>query len=92
MMSALRSLQPAGVRLLEPALPGQDLARQRPLNRPFIAFGAIGKASAFLLGLALWFFGEVSATGVALFGGDLALAGLFAWCLAGTPSREAHHE
>jgi hypothetical protein len=59
------------------------LAAHRPLLRPMVAFGAIGKASAFALMLALWLCGAASPGGVAIFGGDLLLAALFAWCLAG---------
>ena len=51
--------------------------------RPLVAFGAIGKASAFALMLVLWLCGAAGPGGVAIFSGDLLLAGLFAWCLAG---------
>jgi hypothetical protein len=61
------------------------LALQPTINRPFVAFGAIGKASAFFLVFCLWIAGEVPARGVAMISGDLAFAALFAWCLAGAP-------
>jgi hypothetical protein len=61
------------------------LAVQPTINRPFVAFGAIGKASAFFLVFVLWIAGEVPARGVATISGDLAFAALFAWCLAATP-------
>jgi hypothetical protein len=60
------------------------LASQPSINRPFVAFGAIGKAAAFLVVFLLWLSGEASLSGVGIIGGDLALAGLFAWCLLGT--------
>ncbi len=62
------------------------LAVQPTINRPFVAFGAIGKASAFFLVLILWIAGEVPVRGVAMISGDLAFAALFAWCLAGAPA------
>ena len=62
------------------------LAVHRPLVRPFVAFGAIGKASAFVLMLALWLCDAASPGGVLIISGDLVLAGLFAWCLAGIPA------
>ncbi len=61
------------------------LAVQPAINRPFVAFGAIGKASAFFLVLVLWIAGELPARGVMMISGDLAFAALFAWCLAGAP-------
>lgn len=65
------------------------LAAHRPLVRPFVAFGAIGKASAFALMLVLWLCGHASLGGVAILSGDLLLAALFAWCLAGPPGAAA---
>jgi hypothetical protein len=65
------------------------LASQPTLNRPFVAFGAIGKAAAFLTVVALWLGGAVPGTSVVAIIGDLLLALVFAWCLiAGrTPRR-----
>lgn len=60
------------------------LARQRPLLRPFVAFGGIGKLSAFLLMAALWLGGVVPWRAAALLGADLVLALGFFWGLAGT--------
>lgn len=59
------------------------LAIHRPIIRPFVAFGAIGKASAFALVLALSFLGKATPNAVAVTSGDLALAAFLAWCLAG---------
>ena len=59
------------------------LAGHKPIIQPFVAFGAIGKASAFALMLVLWLCGEASLGGVVIISGDLLLAALFAWCLAG---------
>ena len=47
------------------------LAAQPTINRPFVAFGAIGKAAAFLLIFVLWLAGEATATSVAAMSGDL---------------------
>jgi len=57
------------------------LATVTPIDRPMLAFGAIGKASVFALTLALWMAAAVGAKTVALVGGDLAFACAFAWWL-----------
>lgn len=62
------------------------LAGHRPLLRPFVAFGAIGKLSAFLLMVALWLGGAVVWRAVALLSADLLLAIGFFWGLAETPA------
>lgn len=59
------------------------LASQPTINRPFVAFGAIGKAAAFATVVALWLGGAVPGTGVIAIIGDLLLALVFAWCLLG---------
>lgn len=59
------------------------LAQHRPMVKPFVAFGAIGKTSAFVLMVALWLCGEARVSGVMLLGCDLGFAAFFAWCLAG---------
>ena len=58
------------------------LAMQPTINRPFVAFGAIGKAAAFVLVVALWLRDVVPAGAVLAMVGDIILALLFAWCLA----------
>jgi hypothetical protein len=57
------------------------LALQPIINRPFVAFGAIGKIAAFLTVVLLWRGGAVPASGVLAIVGDLLLALLFIWCL-----------
>ena len=57
------------------------LALQPAINRPFVAFGAIGKAAAFVTVVALWLRGAVPAGGVLAMIGDIVLALVFAWCL-----------
>jgi hypothetical protein len=57
------------------------LAMQRTINRPLVAFGAIGKAGAFVVVVLLWLRGAVPATSVSAIVGDLVLAGVFLWCL-----------
>jgi hypothetical protein len=59
------------------------LARQKNINRPLLAFGAIGKTCAFLLVFTFWMFGEAPARGVLTITGDLVFAGLFFWWLFG---------
>ncbi len=57
------------------------LAMQPTINRPFVAFGAIGKAAAFMTVVVLWLTGAVPGSGVLAMLGDILLALLFAWCL-----------
>ena len=59
------------------------LATQPAINRPFVAFGAIGKASAFALIAILGVAGVVPLTAVGAMAGDLVLAALFAYGLGG---------
>jgi hypothetical protein len=65
------------------------LGSARPLNRAFVAFGAIGKASAFLVALGLWLAGAVATRSVLIISGDAVLAALFAWGLMGTRGERA---
>lgn len=60
------------------------LAAQPAINRPFVAFGAIGKTCAFATGLALWLGGHFAGRGVLILSGDLVFAALFAWSLLGS--------
>ena len=64
------------------------LANQPSINRPFVVFGAIGKASAFFVVLLLWLTAEASTRSVLAISGDLVLAGLFTWGLV-APGTEA---
>lgn len=57
------------------------LALQPVINRPFVAFGAIGKAAAFVTVVVLWTRGVVPASGVLAMVGDMVLALVFGWCL-----------
>jgi len=57
------------------------LACQAQIDRPLIAFGAIGKASAFALICAFWIAGDAPIRGVLAAAGDLIFAGLFTWWL-----------
>ena len=57
------------------------LALQPVINRPLVAFGAIGKAAAFVTVVVLWLRGAVAAGGVLAIVGDMVLALVFAWCL-----------
>jgi hypothetical protein len=53
------------------------LAIQPAINRPLLAFGAIGKTCAFLLVAVLWLAGQAPARGVLAITGDLIFACLF---------------
>jgi len=59
------------------------LAALPKINRPFVMFGAIGKASAFLVVAILWLAGAATATSVGAMAGDLVLAALFVYGLGG---------
>lgn len=62
------------------------LAWQKTINRPLLAFGAIGKTAAFILVFAFWLCGEVPARSLLAIAGDLIFAGLFfAWLFRRTP-------
>ncbi len=54
---------------------------QSTINRPLVAFGAIGKACAFLVVVLLWLRGAAPVTSVFAIVGDLLLAVIFLWCL-----------
>lgn len=64
------------------------LAAQPKIQKPFVAFGAIGKTTAFCAGAVLWWSQQLSGVGLLLLGGDLAFAAFFAWCLMGIPPEE----
>ncbi len=59
------------------------LALQQNIDRPLVAFAAIGKAGAFVLIFAFWSIGEVPARSLLAILGDLIFAGLFFWWLFG---------
>jgi hypothetical protein len=59
------------------------LAQQAVIDRPLLMFGAIGKASAFLLVCILWLVGAASGVGVLIASGDLVFAVLFVWSVRG---------
>jgi hypothetical protein len=54
------------------------LARRPRIDRPMVAFGAIGKASFFALVLLFWWAGALPGRTVWLASGDAILAGVFA--------------
>ena len=57
------------------------LARQPQIDRPMVAFCAIGKAAFFTVLLVCWLLGEAPGRGVLAALGDLGLAVVFAWWL-----------
>jgi len=58
------------------------LSRRPAIDRPLVAFCAIGKTGVFLIVVALWLGSQIAGRSVILFGGDLAFATIFAWWLA----------
>lgn len=59
------------------------LARQPHIDRPLVAFAAIGKAGFFVVIFICWIFGAAPARGVLAAIGDLGFAAVFAWWLLG---------
>lgn len=57
------------------------------MNRPLVAFSALGKSGFFAVVLACWLLGDVPALTLFAAGGDLAFAALFAWWLLATAGR-----
>jgi hypothetical protein len=60
------------------------LARRPRVDRPFVAFAAIGKTGVVVITVLVWLGGGVPGRTVALMSGDLVLAGIFAWWLHST--------
>ena len=60
------------------------LALQRNIDRPLVAFAAIGKAGAFAIFFTFWLVGDLPARSVLAASGDLIFAGLFLYWLLGT--------
>jgi len=58
------------------------LASQPVIDRPLVAFCAIGKAGFFAIVVACWLAGAAPARGVLAAFGDLVFAAIFAWWLA----------
>ncbi len=66
------------------------LSWQPRIDRPMVAFSAIGKASAFFATAACWLVGAAPGIAVLAITGDLALAALFTWwLLAASPASSA---
>lgn len=57
------------------------LARQPRIDRPLVAFSALGKTGFFVLMLLYWVAGRAPALGVISASGDLVFAAIFAWWL-----------
>ena len=57
------------------------LARQPRIDRPLVAFSAIGKTGFFVVVSLCWLFGEVPARTVLTAAGDLVFAAIFVWWL-----------
>jgi hypothetical protein len=62
------------------------LASQPIIDRPLVAFAAIGKTAFFVVVVGCWLAGEMAVLGVVSAGGDLFFAAIFArWLLADAP-------
>ena len=57
------------------------LARQPRIDRPLVAFAALGKAGFFAVVFACWLLGEVPVRAAVAASGDLAFAAIFVWWL-----------
>jgi hypothetical protein len=64
------------------------LARRPVIDSTLVVFGAVGKAIASAVFALLWLGGAASGRLAALGAGDLVLAALFLWCLAGAARRD----
>lgn len=62
------------------------LAMQPVIDRPMVAFAAVGKSGFFILISAFWIFGQAPGLGVLAAAGDLVFAILFFRWLRGTAS------
>jgi hypothetical protein len=60
------------------------LAGRPRIDRPFVAFAALGKSGVVVITVLVWLAGGVPGRTVALMSGDLGLAGIFAWWLHST--------
>jgi len=59
------------------------LASQPVIDRPLVAFAAIGKTGFFVVSFVCWLLGEAPGRGVVAATGDLVFAAIFAWWLLG---------
>src|SRR5206468_10589450 len=57
------------------------LARQPRIDRPLVAFAALGKSGFFAILFMCWLVGEAPGLGVLAATGDLGFAAVFAWWL-----------
>lgn len=62
------------------------LARQPRIDRPLVAFAALGKTGFFAVVFVCWLLGEAPARGVLAATGDVAFAAIFAWWLLVEPA------
>jgi|SRR5215471_6792664 len=58
------------------------LARQAVINRPLVAFSALGKASVFTVIFVFWILGDLQVRSAVAASGDLIFAAIFGWWLA----------
>jgi hypothetical protein len=59
------------------------LAARPIIDRPIVGLAAAGKSGFFAITVACWLAGEVPGLGVLTAGGDLVLAAIFVWGIAG---------
>ena len=63
------------------------LARQPVIDRPLVAFCALGKIAFVAVVLACWLLGDVSALSALAASADLAFAAVFGWWLLGNAAQ-----
>jgi len=60
------------------------LAHSPAIDRPLVAFSALGKAAFFVVVVACWLAGEAAGRAVLAASGELVFAGIFTWWLVTT--------
>jgi hypothetical protein len=68
------------------------LARQPHIDRPLVAFSALGKTGFFVVVVSYWLLGDVPGRGVLGAIGDLGFAALFTWWLVQEPAAPTRPE
>ena len=65
------------------------LARQPHIDRPLVAFSAMGKSTFVLVAFVCWCLGDLPTRGLLAASGDLVFAGIFAWWLSSSAPKLA---
>jgi hypothetical protein len=64
------------------------LASRPRIDRPLVAFSALGKTSFVVVAFVCWLRGELTGQGMLTASGDLVFAAIFVWWLAGDAAAE----